>query len=92
LSNGVSVVGPIHKAVSVRLNNSDNTTWLTSRKEGQFEILDGQRMLNDINDEVHLYFQIIDLWLNHNIASYKLFCNSWDQEMMNFNTFIISSS
>lgn len=76
MSNGVSVVGPIHKAVSVRANNPDRTTWLTAKREGQFEILDGQTMLTEINDEVHCYFQIIDLWLNHNIASYRFLRNS----------------
>lgn len=78
------MVGPIHKAVSVRVNNCDRTTWLTAKREGQFEILDGQRILNDINDEVHCYFQIVDLLL---IASYRFFCNSWDQEMMSFKCF-----
>ncbi|XP_040989948.1 F-box/LRR-repeat protein At5g63520-like isoform X2 [Juglans microcarpa x Juglans regia] len=51
LSSGVSAVGPIHKAVSVKENCSEHTTWLTARKEGQHEVLDGQRILDDINNE-----------------------------------------
>ncbi|KAJ9163910.1 hypothetical protein P3X46_023532 [Hevea brasiliensis] len=52
LSNGVSAIGPRYKAASVRVNHRDCTTWLTARQEGQHEILDGQRILNDINDEL----------------------------------------
>ncbi|KAF5460078.1 hypothetical protein F2P56_019975 [Juglans regia] len=51
LSSGVSAVGPIHKAVSVKENCSEHTTWLTARREGQHEVLDGQRILDDINNE-----------------------------------------
>lgn len=70
MSNGLSAVGPVHKAVSVRDNCSDLTTWLTARREGQFEVLDGQRILDDINDEVQYFFQEVNLWLNHNVAFY----------------------
>lgn len=52
LSKGVSTVGPRHKAVSVKENNCEHSTWLTARREGHREILDGQQLLNDINDEV----------------------------------------
>lgn len=54
LSEGVATVGPRYKAVSVRASTSDST-WLTARREGHPEILDGQRILNDINDEVKNY-------------------------------------
>ena len=68
MSNGVSAVGPIYKAASVRVNKPDCTTWLTAKREGDMDILDGQRILDDIYDEVH-YFQTINLWLNHNVVS-----------------------
>ncbi|KAK9995354.1 hypothetical protein SO802_020040 [Lithocarpus litseifolius] len=52
LSNGVSAVGPIYKAASVRLNKPDCTTSLTAKREGGTDILDGQRILDDIYDEM----------------------------------------
>ncbi|KAK0591263.1 hypothetical protein LWI29_037722 [Acer saccharum] len=51
LSKGVSAVGPRHKAVSVRTNNSDYVTWLTARREGG-QVLDGQQILDNIYDEL----------------------------------------
>ena len=53
LSNGVSAIGPRLKAASVKVKDSESVTWLTARREGQQEILDGQHMLDDINNEVH---------------------------------------
>ncbi|KAJ8752670.1 hypothetical protein K2173_005559 [Erythroxylum novogranatense] len=52
LSDGVSAIGPRYKAASVRVSTSDYTTWLTARREGRQDILDGQRILNDINDDL----------------------------------------
>lgn len=52
LSSGVSAIGPRFKAASVRMKDSESVTWLTARREGQQEILDGQRMLDDIGNEV----------------------------------------
>ncbi|KAM3752048.1 hypothetical protein ACB098_04G159000 [Castanea mollissima] len=52
LSNGVSAVGPIYKAASVRVDIPENTTWLTARREGDMHVLDGQRILDDIYDEM----------------------------------------
>ncbi|KAG2678505.1 hypothetical protein I3843_11G005400 [Carya illinoinensis] len=63
LSSGVSAVGPIHKAASVRENCSDCTTWLTARREGQREVLDGQRILDDINDELENRIESPDLYI-----------------------------
>ncbi|XP_059661667.1 F-box/LRR-repeat protein At5g63520 isoform X1 [Cornus florida] len=51
-SPGISPIGPMHKAVSVREKRSDCSTWLTARREGLHDVLDGQTMLNDINDEM----------------------------------------
>ncbi|KAL6181786.1 hypothetical protein ACLB2K_048435 [Fragaria x ananassa] len=62
LSEGVSTVGPKHKAVSVRATASDST-WLTARREGNREILDGQRILDDINDELQDHTDSSDLYI-----------------------------
>ena len=53
MSNGVSAIGPRFEAAFVRVKESESVTQLTARTEGQLEILDGQHMLDDINDEVH---------------------------------------
>lgn len=58
LSNGVSTVGPRYKAASVKSNNADCSTWLTARREGQQENLDGQSILLDINNLVRNYLHI----------------------------------
>ena len=73
MSNGVSAVGPIYKAASVRVNKHDHNTWLTARREGDRDILGGEIILDDINDEVPYCFQTINLWLNHSFASYGFF-------------------
>ncbi|KAF8390668.1 hypothetical protein HHK36_025195 [Tetracentron sinense] len=55
LSTGVSPVGPTYKGASVRVlkgNESDCSTWLTARREGSLEKLDGQRILQNIDYEV----------------------------------------
>ncbi|KAK9926617.1 hypothetical protein M0R45_023834 [Rubus argutus] len=62
LSEGVATVGPRYKAVSVRASTSDST-WLTARREGHPEILDGQRILNDINDELENHADSSDLYI-----------------------------
>lgn len=48
-SDGVSTVGPRYKAVNVREKCPVRPTWLTARIEGQQEVLDGQRILDEIN-------------------------------------------
>lgn len=52
LSNGLSSVGPIYKAASVKTICSDHSTWLTARTEGQRAVLDGQEIMNHITDLV----------------------------------------
>ncbi|XVF08679.1 hypothetical protein REPUB_Repub07fG0023900 [Reevesia pubescens] len=49
-SNGVSPIGPRLKAASVI--DSESCTWLTATREGHQEILDGQHLLDDINNEL----------------------------------------
>uniref|UniRef100_A0A2N9EN35 F-box domain-containing protein n=1 Tax=Fagus sylvatica TaxID=28930 RepID=A0A2N9EN35_FAGSY len=63
LSNGVSAVGPIYKAASVRVNKHDHNTWLTARREGDRDILDGEIILDDINDELENDIESPDLYI-----------------------------
>ncbi|GMI75712.1 hypothetical protein like AT5G63520 [Hibiscus trionum] len=63
LSNGVSAIGPRLKAASVRMQDSLPVTWLTARREGQQEILDGQQMLEDIDDEMENNMDYVDLYI-----------------------------
>lgn len=57
-SNGVSPVGGKYKAASVRTNSTDCSTWLTAKREGHQELLDGESILHDINTLVSIYFHI----------------------------------
>ncbi|KAH7866807.1 hypothetical protein Vadar_025261 [Vaccinium darrowii] len=54
LSTGVSPIGPKFKAVAVkeRRHYEDCSTWLTARREELRDVLDGQTMLDDVNDEM----------------------------------------
>jgi len=54
LSSGVSAIGPRFKAVSANEIESETglSTWLTVRREGGQEILGGQRIIDDIDNEV----------------------------------------
>ncbi|PON77263.1 FIST C domain containing protein [Parasponia andersonii] len=63
LSNGVSAVGPRYKAVSVKRNCSDNSTWLTAKLEGQQVVLDGQGILTDINNALGDHADSSDLYI-----------------------------
>lgn len=58
-SNGVSPVGSRYKAASVRTNYTDCSTWLTAKREGHQELLDGQSILHDINTLVRIYFHTL---------------------------------
>lgn len=58
-SNGVSPVGGKYKAASVRTNSTDCSTWLTAKREGHQELLDGESILHDINTLVSIYFHIM---------------------------------
>ncbi|KAG5046125.1 hypothetical protein AAZX31_06G161200 [Glycine max] len=63
LSNGVSTVGPRYKAASVKSNSADCSTWLTARREGQQENLDGQSILLDINNLLDNHIESPDLYI-----------------------------
>ncbi|XP_043707532.1 F-box/LRR-repeat protein At5g63520 isoform X2 [Telopea speciosissima] len=52
LLTGVSSVGPTYKGASVRVTKEKESTWLTARREGSNEKLDGRRILDDIDDEI----------------------------------------
>ncbi|KAM7279602.1 hypothetical protein ACFE04_006736 [Oxalis oulophora] len=60
LSKGLSTIGPKYKAASVRVNNA---TWLTARREENQEILDGQQILNNINEELENRIGSPDLYI-----------------------------
>ncbi|XP_022716096.1 F-box/LRR-repeat protein At5g63520-like [Durio zibethinus] len=62
LSNGVSAVGPRLKAASVRVKDSESVTCLTARG-GQQEILDGQHLLDYINNEMENHMECDDLFI-----------------------------
>ncbi|XP_071686437.1 F-box/LRR-repeat protein At5g63520 [Rutidosis leptorrhynchoides] len=52
LSNGLSPIGPKYKAASVREKNNDSVTWLTARREGSRENIDGETVLNQVYDDL----------------------------------------
>ncbi|KAK4256933.1 hypothetical protein QN277_006590 [Acacia crassicarpa] len=62
LSNGVLPMGDKYKTASVRTSN-EGTTWLTARREGQQEILDGQRIIDDVSNELANLIQFPDLYI-----------------------------
>ncbi|EXB25253.1 F-box/LRR-repeat protein [Morus notabilis] len=63
LSNGVSAIGPTYRAASIRVNCLDHSTWLTAKIEGQRAILDGQRIMNDINVTLEDHVDSSDLYI-----------------------------
>lgn len=48
-------MGPTYRVVSAKMRQ-ECATWLTAKREGENEILDGEEMLNDIELEVCLFF------------------------------------
>ncbi|GAB4845778.1 hypothetical protein Ancab_039187 [Ancistrocladus abbreviatus] len=52
LAAGAASIGPTYKAVSVKVRNCDFATWITARREGLDQILDGQQMLEEIDNEM----------------------------------------
>lgn len=51
----MSPIGPTYKAVSVREIRGKGTTWLTAKREGDIQELDGETLLNQIYEEVWFY-------------------------------------
>ncbi|KAK6920508.1 hypothetical protein RJ641_014186 [Dillenia turbinata] len=64
-STGLSTVGSIYKAVSVRAQGkkSEISTWLTAKRDGIQEVLDGTTILNAINDEMENGIGCSDLYI-----------------------------
>ncbi|XP_052295766.1 F-box/LRR-repeat protein At5g63520 isoform X4 [Citrus sinensis] len=62
MSEGVSAIGPRHKAVSVRANHAEGSTWLTAKREGHHEILDGEQILRHI-DQLENRFPQVELYV-----------------------------
>ncbi|GLT30852.1 hypothetical protein SLA2020_056350 [Shorea laevis] len=60
LSDGVLAIGQSYKAASVRVNDSEGSTWLTARRERQKDVLDGQQLLDDVNAELENHVQIFE--------------------------------
>ncbi|KAL8123267.1 F-box/LRR-repeat protein At5g63520 isoform X2 [Apium graveolens] len=52
LSTGMSPIGPKYKAVSVREIRGKGTTWLTAKRVGDIQELDGETVLNQIYEEM----------------------------------------
>ncbi|KVH98118.1 F-box domain, cyclin-like protein [Cynara cardunculus var. scolymus] len=52
LSTGLSPVGPTYKAASVREKHRDSLTWITARREGLRENIDGETIMNQVYDEL----------------------------------------
>ncbi|KAI3684421.1 hypothetical protein L6452_33645 [Arctium lappa] len=52
LSTGLSPVGPTYKAASVREKHRESLTWLTARREGFRENIDGETIMNQVYDEL----------------------------------------
>ncbi|KAH9614262.1 hypothetical protein KSS87_011649 [Heliosperma pusillum] len=45
---GATAVGPTYRVVSAKLRNREYTTWLTAKREGENEALDGEQILDDL--------------------------------------------
>ena len=45
-------MGPAYKVASAKMRSHEFATWLTARRQGENETLDGQQMLEDIDMEV----------------------------------------
>ncbi|KAI9384717.1 hypothetical protein POPTR_012G100500v4 [Populus trichocarpa] len=88
LSSGVSAIGPRYKAVSVRKIGSETgcTTLLTARREGEQEIQDGQRILDDINNELVNQIGRPDLYIGVT-EQRKCFIGSEKSRVMTFLVF-----
>ncbi|XP_075660468.1 F-box/LRR-repeat protein At5g63520-like isoform X1 [Castanea sativa] len=68
LSNGVSAIGPKYKVASVTLDGPNSprrttSTWLTARREGDGDILNGQTMLADIRNELDYHYELYPLYI-----------------------------
>ena len=48
-------MGPTYQVVSAKMRTPDFTTWLTAKREGENEILDGEGLLNEFDMEVCLF-------------------------------------
>lgn len=58
ISDGLRPIGNMYKAVSVRTPGvAKSSTWLTAKRDGSSEVLDGHTMVHDIDDEVCEIFE-----------------------------------
>lgn len=49
---GVTALGPTYKVASAKMRSHEFSTWLTARRQGEIETLDGQQMLEDVDMEM----------------------------------------
>ncbi|KAL9684301.1 hypothetical protein QQ045_021736 [Rhodiola kirilowii] len=53
ISDGLRPIGNMYKAVSVRTPGvTKSSTWLTAKRDGSSEVLDGHSMVHDLDDEM----------------------------------------
>lgn len=52
VGTGVTAMGPTYKVASAKMRSREFATWLTARRQGENETLDGQQMLADIDMEM----------------------------------------
>ncbi|GMH31492.1 hypothetical protein Nepgr_033335 [Nepenthes gracilis] len=52
MAAGAAAVGPTYKAVSVKVNRGESSTWLTAKREGLDQILDGRQLLDNLDNEL----------------------------------------
>lgn len=60
---GVAAVGPTYRVVSAKMRSHEFTTWLTAKREGENELLDGEGMLNDFELEMEDPVPQYDLYI-----------------------------
>lgn len=56
MSTGVRPVGPKYKAASVKEKRNVLSTWLSARREGDNENLDGETLLDNVYNQVSWRF------------------------------------
>ncbi|CAO2818163.1 unnamed protein product [Amaranthus hypochondriacus] len=60
---GVTALGPIYRVVSAKMRQNEFTTWLTAKREGGNETLDGHEMLDDLEVEMAEPLSSYDLYI-----------------------------
>ncbi|XP_074278513.1 F-box/LRR-repeat protein At5g63520 isoform X1 [Silene latifolia] len=61
---GVAAVGPNYRVVSAKSRNREYTTWLTAKREGENEPLDGEQILDDL---LNVNLEAVDPIFNYDL-------------------------